>query len=162
MAGVTATERATRKQIDEFLNERRFAAVGLSRDPKDFTRTLIREFLGRGYDVVPVNPAVKEIDGRTCFASVREIDPPVAAVLLLTSPSATQAVVRDCAEAGVKRVWMYRGGGNGAVNSEAVAFCGERGIDVVAGECPFMFLPGTGFPHRVHGLIRKIIGTYPG
>lgn len=155
------SERATRKQINDFLNERRFAAVGLSRDPKEFSRMLVREFLGRGYDVVPVNPAVTEIDGRQCFANVRDITPPVSAALLLTSPAATDAVVRDCVAAGVTQVWMYRGGGNGAVSPEAVEFCREHGVKVVAGECPFMFLPGTGFPHRLHGLIRRISGTYP-
>jgi predicted CoA-binding protein len=155
------SERATRKQIDEFLNERRFAAVGLSRDPKDFTRTLVREFVGRGYEVVPVNPAATEIEGRPCFANVRDITPPVSAALLLTPASTTLQVVCDCVAAGISHVWMYRAGGSGAVSPEAVAFCREHGVKVVAGECPFMFLPGSGFVHRVHGFVRKISGTYP-
>ena len=157
----TIAQRPTRKQIHEFLSRKRIAVVGVSRDPKDFTRTLFREFAQRGYDVVPVNPAVQDIDGRQGFPTVKEIEPAVSAALLLTSPAGTRTVVHDCAEAGVTRVWMYRASGAGAVDSEAVAFCRERGIDVIEGECPFMFLPNTGFPHRLHGLIRKICGTYP-
>jgi predicted CoA-binding protein len=85
----------------------------------------------------------------------------VRAVLVLTPATKTDEVVRDCAAAGVTHVWMHRGGGQGAVSPSAVEFCREHGMKVVAGECPFMFLPGTGFPHRVHGFIRKILGSYP-
>ncbi len=161
MAATVTVQRPTHKQIEQFLAQRRFAMVGVSREAKDFTRTLFREFVGREYDVVPVNPAVQEIDGRRCYSSVREIEPAVGAVLLLTSPAATKTIVRECADAGVKQVWMYRAAGAGAIDPEAVTFCRERGIDVIEGECPFMFLPKTGFPHRVHGLILKICGKYP-
>jgi hypothetical protein len=32
---------------------------------------------------------------------------------------------------------------------------------VVAGECPFMFLPETPWFHRLHGFCRKVVGRYP-
>lgn len=160
-----AVARATRTEIDEFLAHKRFAAVGLSRDPKDFTRTLITAFEKRGYDVVPVNPGAGEIGGHACFARVQDVEPPVSAVLVLTAAAKTDDVVRDCAKAGIAHVWMYGtsgAGGNGAVSATAVEFCRANKMKVVAGECPFMFLPGTGFlPHRLHGLIRKITGSYP-
>ena len=31
----------------------------------------------------------------------------------MTPPAATDQVVRECADAGVKRVWMHRGAGRG-------------------------------------------------
>jgi predicted CoA-binding protein len=154
-------ERSSKSVIEEFLGRKRIAAVGVSRDPKDFTRQLMKEFVERGYDIVPVNPAVTEMDGRKCYPSIGKIESPVSAALLLTSPSATDDVVRDCAEAGVEMVWMYRGGGTGAVSESAVKFCREHGIPIIAGECPYMFFPHTGLPHRIHGLIRKITGSYP-
>lgn len=122
---------------------------------------LFHEFLARGYDAVPVNPATQEIEGRRCYASVREITPPVDGVLLMTAPAVTDAVVRDCAAAGVKRVWMYRAVGKGAVSVDAVAFCESNGISVIPGECPFMFLPGASWLHRFHGLVRQVTGGYP-
>jgi len=153
--------KTTRKQIDEFLAHKRIAVVGVSRNPKDFTRTLFREFRVRGYDLVPVNPASSEVDGLKCYASVRDVQPPVRAVLLFTSPEVTEQVIGDCVAANVKHVWMYRATGQGAVSGAAVAACRENGIGVVAGECPYMFFHKTGFPHRVHGFIRKIMGSYP-
>jgi predicted CoA-binding protein len=149
------------ERIRDFLGQKRFAIVGVSQSPKDFSRLLFREFRGRGYDPVPVNPAAQEIEGQTCFARVQDIQPPVAGVLLMTSPAVTGAVVRDCAEAGIERVWLYRASGRGAVSDEAVRFCEASGMSVIPGECPMMFLPGSALIHRFHGLVRKIAGSYP-
>jgi uncharacterized protein len=111
--------------VDEFLAQKRIALVGISREPKDFSVTLFEELCRRGYDVVPVNPNTAEVLGRRCYARVQDIRPPVEAALLMTSPTVTDSVVKDCAEAGIRRVWMYRAAGKGAVSPEAVQFCRE-------------------------------------
>jgi predicted CoA-binding protein len=126
---------------------------------KIFSRALFREFRARGYDMVPVNPVAKEIEGQRCFAGVQEIQPPVDGVL--ASPKVTETVVRDCAEVGIKRVWMYRAAGSGAVSREAVQFCTANGVSAIPGECPFMLFPGTAWGHRFHGWVKKIAGAYP-
>ena len=151
----------TLDDVRDFLAQRRVALVGLSRDPKDFSRLLFREMSQRGYDMVPVNPAARELEDRRCFASVQEIAPPVAGVLIMTAPRETDHVVRDCAQAGVRRVWMHRGGGQGAVSREAAEFCRQNGIRLVEGYCPLMFLPKVSFSHRVHGFILRLLGGYP-
>lgn len=148
-------------QIQDFLGQKRFAIVGVSRAPQDFSRAVFREFRQRGYDAVPVNPEAREIDGEPCFAHLEDVTPPVDSVLLMTSPAVTDDVVRECAAAGVKRIWMHRGAGRGAVSDSAVEFCQSKGISVIPGECPFMFLPGGSWFHRFHGLIRKIKRAYP-
>ncbi len=153
--------RPTQAQIQEFLQQKRIAFVGVSRNAADFSRKLWDEFAKRGYDVVPVHPGVAEIDGRKCYETVRDV-PSVRAALLLTSHEVTEQVVGDCIAAGITHLWMYRATGHGAVSDWAVEQCRVGGINVIAGECPFMFFHHTGFPHRVHGFIRKIFGTYPG
>jgi predicted CoA-binding protein len=147
---------ASKQAIDSFLSRRRIAVVGVSRDPKDFSRAVFRAFVERGYDAVPVNAAGGEVEGRPVASNVGEVQPPPAAALLMTPPAATDVVVRECAEAGVKQVRMHRGGGTGSVSPAAVAFCRERGIEVVDGECPFMFLPGTGWSHGVHRFFKRL------
>ena len=151
----------TLRTIETFLAQKRLAFVGLSRDAKDFSRMLLAELETRGYDVVPVNPNATEVAGKRCFPSVSAIQPPVEAALLLTTALATDDVVIDCAAAGVRYIWMYRAVGRGAVSEAAVAFCRAKGIEVVAGECPFMYLPHTQWFHRLHGGFRKVTGTFP-
>lgn len=53
--------------IHDFLVLRRIALVGVSRDPKDFSRVLFREMCDKGYDMVPVNPALT--DGGKCWGA---------------------------------------------------------------------------------------------
>jgi uncharacterized protein len=139
-----------------FLAEHRLALVGLSRDPKDFSRGLFRELQSRGYDVVPVSPHLSSVDDRVCHASVLEIQPPIRAALLLTPPPVTALVVGDCIAAGVRMVWMHRGGGTGAVNGDAAELCRAHGLEVVEGACPYMYLPKAAVVHRVHGFLHRL------
>ena len=152
---------ATKASIDRFLDQRRLAVVGVSRNAKDFSRSVYRAFTERGYDAQPVNAAGGEVDGRACAKRVGDVQPPVEAVLLLTPPAATDEVVRDCAKAGVRQVWMHRGAGRGAVSEDAVDFCRKQGMDVIDGACPFMFLPGTGVGHRAHRFLVRLAGKLP-
>lgn len=156
-----AVQSLSLETIQDFLAQKRIAMVGISRGPASFSVKLFEELCRRGYDVVPVNPRAREISGRKCFARVQDIEPPVEAALLMTSPEVTDTVVNDCAEAGIHRVWMHRAGGKGAVSNKAVQYCRDRGIRVIPGECPLMFLPQSGTVHRLHGVIRKLTGRYP-
>ena len=151
----------TIRRIQDFLGLKRFAFVGVSRQSNDFSRALFREFLARGYQAVPVHPDASEIDGQACFAHLQDIQPPVDGALFLTAPAVTGTLVRECPAAGITRVWMFRGAGRGSVTPDAVQFCEANGISVVPGECPFMYLPGTQWFHRMHGFVRKITGSYP-
>ena len=155
-----ATYSSSLNAIRDFLAQKRIAIVGVSRNPKDFSATLFREFVKRGYDVVPVNPTAAEVLGQRAFACVGDVQPAVDAVLLMTSPEATETVVPECVKAGIRRIWMYRAGGSGAVSPRAVEFCQQNGIQLIPGECPFMFFPHNRF-HAVHGFIRKITGSFP-
>jgi uncharacterized protein len=151
----------SRAAIDRFLASKRVAFIGLSSNPSDFSRRLFEEFVDRGYDVIPVNPKLNEVNGQPCYSNVENIAPAVDAALVITSADASEQVVRQCAAAGVKRVWLYRAAGRGSVSDGALKACGEFKIDVVAGECPFMFLSGSHFPHNVHGWVKKLTFTYP-
>jgi len=152
---------ASLELIEEFLAQKRIAVVGVSRNPTDFNRRLFQEFRQRGYDAVPVNPQAAEIDGQRCFARVQEIAPPVDGALLMTPPRITEQVVRDCAEAGIRRIWIYSAVGKGAVSQAAVDFCQASGLKAIVGLCPYMFFPNAAFFHRLHGFFLKLSGRYP-
>jgi uncharacterized protein len=147
---------------NDFLAQRRIALVGVSRDPRDLSRKLFEELRRRGYEVLPVHPTLESVDGVPCARRLQDVSPRVDGALLMTPPAETSRVVRDCAESGVPRVWMHRGVGQGAVSAQALSYCRDHGIAVVAGACPYMFLPRTGFVHRTHGLLARLMGHHPG
>jgi predicted CoA-binding protein len=149
-----------RSSIDEarafFLDARRIAVVGVSRDPKDFSRFVFGELLRRGHDVVPVNPALAEAGGVRAFARVSEVEPPADAALLMVPAPAAEEAVRDCLRARVHRIWLHRGSGPGIASEAILALCTANRVEVVHGLCPLMALPAASLPHRVHGLLRRI------
>jgi predicted CoA-binding protein len=151
----------TKQQVDDFWKLKRLAVVGVSRDPQHFSNRVWQALRERGYEAAPVNPNAAEVGGLPCYARVQDIQPPVEGALVMTPPQVTEQIVRDCAQAGIRRVWMHRGEGIGSVSQAAVEFCQANGIDVIPGQCPFMFMPGTSFFHRIHGFVRKLTGEYP-
>lgn len=148
------------EDIAEFLRERRIAFIGVSRDPKDFSRAVLRELVAHGYDVVPVNPSGTDLDGRPTHATVGSIPGALGGALIMTPAAASAGVVAECIAAGVPRIWLHRGGGPGSVSAEAVASCRAAGVPVVAGECPLMYLEGSKV-HAVHAAMRRLEGNYP-
>ncbi len=151
----------SRRVVDDFLSGTRIAVVGVSRDEKDFSRLLFRDLRQFGYELIPVHPDADQIEGLPCARRVQDIDPPVGRALLLTSPDVTEQVVKDCHEAGIRRIWMYKASGHGAVSERAVEYCTLHGIDVVPGYCPYMFLQQAGWFHKFHGFLVKLTGQYP-
>jgi predicted CoA-binding protein len=145
---------STLEEARRFLAARRIALVGLSRNPKDFSHGVLRALVDRGYDVVGVHPAPPDDGGVRWFPRLQDVSPAPDAALLMTSPGQTERVLRDCAAAGVRRVWLHRGAGAGAESPQALAFCREHGIEAVHGLCPFMALPAAGLGHRIHGFFR--------
>jgi predicted CoA-binding protein len=153
---------ASLEDITKFLECKRVAIVGVSRQPQHFSRALWRECLAKGYDPVPVNPQAAEIDGRKCFACLADIDPSVEAALLMTgTQGATDQAVRECNQTHIRNIWIYKSVHDGKDHERAVESCRLRGTTVVEGYCPMMFLPQPVIFHRVHRLLMKVVGSYP-
>lgn len=146
----------SRDAVDRFLACKRIAFIGVSRNATDFSRQVLQQLTLHGYDVVPVHPEAKIIEGRRCHSDVRNIDPPVEGALIMTPSTVSALVVQGCLEAGIKRIWFHRAIGPGAVSEPALALCRKAGIEVVAGECPLMYLCGSKFPHNFHRWLRSL------
>lgn len=152
------TERAA---IRDFLASHRIAFVGVSSEPRDFSRAVFHELVERGYDVVPVNPRIDVVEGRPAYARVQDIPGHVDAALVMTPAEVSETVMDDCHAAGIDRVWLHRGAGRGAVSDTALSRGETYGMTVVPGECPMMFLADPAWPHRVHAWGKKLLGRYP-
>lgn len=147
--------------IREFLRQKRIAVIGVSRDPRDFSRSLFKEFVVRGYETVAVNPNATEMDGLPCCSRLADVRPVPDAVLLMTSHEKIDDLMHDCAKAGVRHVWIYGYSGRTKVSSGSISDLKTAGVNVINGECPFMFLDHSGGIHRFHGFVRKLFHTYP-
>ena len=112
----------------EFLASKRVAVTGVSREPKGHGSNVVYKRLReRGYEVFAVNPNADEVEGDRCYHDLRSIPGGVDAVVIATRPEIAEETMRECAELGIKHVWMHRGPGAGSVSEAAADYGREQG-----------------------------------
>jgi len=148
-----------KEAAQEFLAQKRIAVAGVSRDHSRHPvgNLIYRRLKKSGHDVFAVNPHMQSFEGDRCYADLQSIPGGVDGVVIITRPEATEQIVRDCSDAGVRRVWMHQGAGKGSsVSPRAVAYCREHDISVIAGACPMMYGEGVDFGHTCMRWILKM------
>ncbi len=151
-------------KVNDFLAQKRIAVAGVSRNNSHHpTGNLIYKRLKRaGHDVFPVNPHMQAFEGDRCYPDVKSIPGGVDGVVIVTRPEITERIVRDCNDAGVRRVWMHQSLGKGtSVSPKAAEYCRQLDIGVIAGACPMMFGPGVDFGHTCMRWILRLTGGLP-
>jgi predicted CoA-binding protein len=138
----------------EFLAHKRVAVTGVSRKPKNHgSNTVYKRLRERGYEVFPVNPNAEAVEGDRAYHDLRSIPGGVEAVVIGTRPERAEQTMRECAELGIKHVWMHRGPGAGSVSGAATAYGRQQGITVIDGGCPCMFNPTADLGHKLMRLV---------
>ena len=139
-----------KEAASEFLSKQRVAVTGVSRHPKTHgSNTVYRRLRERGYEVFAVNPNAHEVEGDRCYHDLKSIPGGVDAVVIATSPKFADEAMHECAELGIKHVWMHWGGGASSVSDAATDYGRKHGIAVIDGGCPLMFGPTSDFGHKV-------------
>ena len=138
----------------EFLANKRVAVTGVSRTPKTHgSNNVYRRLRERGYEVFAVNPNRDQVEGDRCYPDLKSIPGGVEAVVIGTRPEIGERTMEECAELGIKHVWMHRGPGAGSVSAAATDYGRQHGITVIDGGCPLMFQPTADFGHKIMRLV---------
>jgi uncharacterized protein len=146
----------------DFLAHKRVAVTGVSRQPRDHGSNVVYKRLReRGYEVFAVNPNVDEVEGDRAYRDLRSIPDGVDAVVIGTRPEIADDTMRECAELGIKHVWMHRGPGAGSVSKTAADYGRARGITVIDGGCPCMFEPTADLGHKAMRIMLTLKGNVP-
>ena len=146
----------------EFLANKRVAVTGVSRDPDSHGSNVVYKRLrDRGYDVFAVNPNAEEVEGDRAYHDLGAIPGGVEAVVVGTRPEIAEETMRECAQLGIKHVWMHRGPGAGSVSKAAANYGREQGIAVIDGGCPCMFGPTADFGHKTMRFLFTLTGNVP-
>jgi hypothetical protein len=139
-----------KEAAETFLANKRVAVTGVSRTPKTHgSNTIYKRLRDRGYDVFAVNPNTDEVEGDRSYQDLKSIPGGVEAVVIATRPEYAETTMRECAELGIKYVWMHWGSGGSSVSPAATVYGRQNGITVIDGGCPLMFGPTADFGHKV-------------
>jgi predicted CoA-binding protein len=125
------------QQIDQFLTSQAFGVIGASNNRSKYGNKILRCYLQHGYRAIPVNPNEKEIEGIACVSAINDLPAEVKSISMITPPEVTAKLVPLALEKGIENIWMQPG----AEHPEAVAFCRQRNINVIAdGSCLLVVL----------------------
>ncbi len=92
--------------IQDFIQGKRIAVIGVSRSGKKFGNTIYTELKGRGYQAFIVHPEVKETGGERCYPSLASIPGGVDGVLICVPPRQAGQAMREAVQAGVGCRWI--------------------------------------------------------
>ena len=146
----------------EFLSHQRVAVTVVSGKPKgNGSNAVYQRLRARGFEVFAVNPNADQVEGDPCYHDLRSIPGGVDSVVIGTRPETAETTMRECAELGIKRVWMHRSLGTGSVSQTAAAYGREQGITVIDGGCPLMFDPTADLGHKAMRFVCTLAGKVP-
>lgn len=99
------------------------AIIGATDHPTKYGGIIYRDMKAKGFPVFGVNPYRQTVDGDPCWPTVKDLpEKPTIAVFVVPAKRGMQ-VLADCAEAGVKNIWIQPG-----------AFSAEMKMALEAGE----------------------------
>ena len=151
-----------KEAASDFLEHKRIAVTGVSRTPGSHGSNVVYKRLReRGYDVFAVNPNAETVEGDPAYHDLHAIPGGVEAVVIGTRPARAGEAMQECAELGIKHVWMHRGPGTGSVSATATAFGREHGITVIDGGCPCMFGATADLGHKAMRVLFGLSGNVP-
>jgi uncharacterized protein len=141
-------------QIERFITSKRVAVVGFSRTGKKFGNMAGKELIARGYEVYPVHPQAKEIDGLTCYPDLKSLEGKAESLLISIPPANVSPVLEEAVQCGLRNIWLQQGTWSKEVQQTA----DKLGLQVVSKKCILMYAPPVTSIHKFHRTIKSIFG----
>jgi uncharacterized protein len=113
---------------------RRIAVIGASSKPSRPSNGVLRYLVAVGYDVVPVHPNEKVVEGMTCYRTLADAvaaTGPVDIVDVFRRAEFCPGHAREAVEAGARCLWLQLG----IVSVEAARIARDGGLEVVMDRC---------------------------
>jgi predicted CoA-binding protein len=117
--------------VDQLLDSRTVAVIGLSPNPHRDSHRVAAYLQRNGYRVIPVNPNVETVLGERAYASLGDVPEDVDAVDVFRRPEYLSQIVDDCITKGVGGVWAQLG----VVDEGAAETARAAGIALVMDLC---------------------------
>ncbi|MGE0090488.1 MAG: CoA-binding protein [Bacteroidales bacterium] len=148
----------TNKQsITRFLEPKKLAVAGVSKNNKKFGYAVFKELRQKGFDICPINPTTETIDGITCYKSVSDIPAHYEKLFIVTPRNETDGVFKQAISKGIKHIWVQQL----SETPETIKLSNENGVELIEKECIFMFAEPVTSVHKFHRFIWKVLGKLP-
>ncbi len=85
------------------------AVVGATDHPTKYGGIIYRDLKSKGFPVFAVNPYRQSVDGDVCWANVSDLPEKPTIVVLVVPAKRGIGVLGDCADAGIRNIWIQPG-----------------------------------------------------
>ncbi len=147
----------TKKDIEKFLEPKKLAIAGVSRNKRKFGYLVFRDLKASGYEVYPVNPNTDKINGDTCYKSVKDLPADIKSILILTPKKETDNVLREAINKGILNIWVQQM----SETRNTLKIAEEYQKEIIHKKCIFMFAEPVRGVHKFHRIILKLFGMLP-
>jgi uncharacterized protein len=120
--------------VEVLRTSRRIAVVGASSKPHRASNDIFRYLVAAGYDVVPVHPNEREVEGIACYRTLEEAvaaTGPVDIVDVFRRAEFCPGHAREAVAVGARCLWLQLG----IVSAEAGRIAADAGLAVVMDRC---------------------------
>ena len=122
----------SRQEIGEILKKaKKIAVVGLSDNPDRTSYMVSKAMQDNGYEIVPVNPAVKEVLGVKAIGSLKELNEHVDIVNVFRRSEFVMDLAKDFLEIDADVFWTQLD----VIDEEAFQMLKENGRKVIMDRC---------------------------
>ncbi len=147
--------RTTMEHLDELFHPRSVAIVGGSGDASKLGYAMVRGFVDFGFPgkLFVVNPEPSQpIVGLPVFSSVSQIPDSPTLVIIMTPPSTVPAILKECAQKGVKGAVVFSAPlpGPQPDEAEAIRMARSAGVRIIGPNSLGLYCPSTGLPLFPH------------
>jgi len=102
-----------------WLKHKNWAVVGASPNPSRYSNKIIHALKDNGYHPLLVSPKYDEIDGIKTYAQLSAIDQAIDVVNMVVNPSIGIHILDQCAQLGIKKIWLQPGSSSPALIQKA-------------------------------------------
>ena len=117
--------------MQEFLSQSNWAVVGVSSDPEKYGNKVYFKLKRAGYNVLAVNPKLDQIDGDPVYPSLSALPLVPDAISVVVPPKVTEQILDECAQLGIKRIWMQPG----SESQKAIHKGHDLGLNLIHNQC---------------------------
>lgn len=119
------------KNIQMIDKDHTYALVGASANPHKYGYKILKDMIGAGFKIIPVNPKGKDIQDIKVYRSLTDIKEKIDVAIFVVPPSITENVLKQVHMLNIQNVWFQPG----SENENAINYCNKNKINYIHNLC---------------------------
>ncbi|KRO50503.1 MAG: CoA-binding protein [Actinobacteria bacterium BACL4 MAG-120820-bin23] len=120
------------QDINELLDLKTWAVVGLSNNSERAAYKVAKVLIEKGHTVIPIHPKAETVHGQKGYASLSEVKSSIDVVDIFVNSSLVGPIVDEAILIGAKGVWLQLD----VIDDSAVLRAKNAGLYAVMNRCP--------------------------